>query len=216
MYSFYFDSVQLPIAPSKLSIKVRNQNKTINLINEGEVNILKKAGLTEVNFDARLPQVRYPFAIYPNGFRSAEFFLNRIESLKQNQEPFQFVVSRVAPSGKLLFDTNMRVSIEDYEIKEDADEGLDVIVSIKLKQYKDYGTKVPVIKSTPSKTTVSVEKQRPVTKTVPKTYTVASGDSLWKICKKELGDGSKYNEIAKLNGISNPNLIRPGQVIRFG
>lgn len=216
MYSFYIDGVQLPIAPAKLNIKIKNQNKTINLINHGEVNILKKAGLTEVDFDLRLPQVRYPFAVYPNGFRKAEFFLNRIEALKQDEEPFQFIVSRTSENGKLLFDTNMRVSIEDYEIKEDANEGTDVIVSIKLKQYKDYGTKIPVIKSSPTKTTLSVANKRTVSKPISKTYTVKSGDTLWKICQKELGDGSKYAEIASLNSIANANLIYPGQVIRFG
>jgi LysM repeat protein len=216
MYSFYLDGVQLPIAPSKLTIKIKNQNKTLNLINDGEVNLLKTAGLTEVNFDARFPQVRYPFGVYPNGFRTAEFFLNKLETLKQGREPFQFVVSRMSQGGDLLFDTNLRVSIEDYDIEESAAEGLDVIVSIKLKQYKYFGKKTPIIKTTPTKTTLSVTDKRTVTRAIPKTYTVQPGDSLWKICKKELGDGSKYNEIASLNSIANANLIYPGQVIRFG
>jgi nucleoid-associated protein YgaU len=216
MYSFYIDGVQLPIAPAKLNIKIKNQNRTITLINDGEVNILKTAGLTEITFDARLPQVRYPFAIYPNGFRSADFFLNKFEILKQSGEPFQFVVSRVSQNGNLLFDTNMRVAIEDYDIEESAAEGLDVIVSIKLKQYKNFGKKTPIIKTTQSKTTLSVENKRTVTKPIPKTYTVQPGDSLWKICQKELGNGSKYSDIASLNGLANASLIYPGQVIRFG
>jgi LysM repeat protein len=216
MYSFYIDGVQLPIAPAKLNIKIKNQNRTITLINDGEVNILKTAGLTEVVLDARLPQVRYPFAVYPNGFRSADFFLNKFETLKQVGESFQFVVSRVAPNGSLLFDTNMRVAIEDYNIEESAAESLDVIVSIKLKQYKDFGKKTPIIKTIQSKTTLSVENKRTVTKPIPKTYTVQPGDSLWKICQKELGNGSKYSDIASLNGLANASLIYPGQVIRFG
>ena len=72
------------------------------------------------------------------------------------------------------------------------------------------------LKTTPTKTILSVENKRPAAKQVPKTYTVQPGDSLWKICKKELGDGSKYLEIASLNNIANANLIQPGQVIRFG
>lgn len=216
MYSLFIDGVQLPIAPSKLNTKIKNQNKAIKLINDGEVNILKTAGLTEVTFDARLPQVRYPFAVYPNGFRSADFFLNKLETLKQSGEPFQFVVSRMSQGGKLLFDTNLRVSIEDYDIEENAAEGLDVIVSIKLKQYKYFGKKTPIIKTTPTKTTVSVANKRTETKPAPKTYTVKSGDTLWKICQKELGNGSKYSDIATLNGLANANLIHPGQVIRFG
>jgi len=32
-------------------MKIKNANKTITLINEGEVNLLKKAGLTEIEFE---------------------------------------------------------------------------------------------------------------------------------------------------------------------
>lgn len=49
-----------------------------------------------------------------------------------------------------------------------------------------------------------------------KTYTVKSGDSLWKIAQQYLGAGSKYGDIYALNkGTigSNPNLIKPGQVL---
>ena len=44
---------------------------------------------------------------------------------------------------------------------------------------------------------------------------VEPGDTLSQICKTYLGDGSKtkYTAIAKLNGISNPNLIIDGQKI---
>ena len=47
------------------------------------------------------------------------------------------------------------------------------------------------------------------------TYTVKSGDSLWKIAQKQLGDGTRWREIYDLNKDtigSNPNLIYAGQV----
>lgn len=43
--------------------------------------------------------------------------------------------------------------------------------------------------------------------------TVARGDSLWAICKKFYGDGSLAYKLATANGIKNPNLIYPGQVL---
>lgn len=46
-------------------------------------------------------------------------------------------------------------------------------------------------------------------------YTVQKGDSLWSIAKKQLGDGTKYKEIARKNGIANPNRIYPGQVLKL-
>lgn len=52
----------------------------------------------------------------------------------------------------------------------------------------------------------------------PKTYTVKPGDTLWAIAKKTLNDGSRWREIYNnnVNVIGkDPNLIRPGQVLRI-
>jgi LysM repeat protein len=45
------------------------------------------------------------------------------------------------------------------------------------------------------------------------TYTVVSGDTLWAISERFYGDGSKYQVIADASGVSNPDLIHPGQVL---
>jgi len=48
-------------------------------------------------------------------------------------------------------------------------------------------------------------------------YTVGRGQSLWEIARQQLGDGSRYNEILRLNpGLTrNPDLIFPGQTLRL-
>ncbi|BCZ23619.1 LysM peptidoglycan-binding domain-containing protein [Mycobacterium senriense] len=46
-----------------------------------------------------------------------------------------------------------------------------------------------------------------------RTYTVASGDTLWAIAERFYGDGNRYQAIADASGISNPDLIQPGQVL---
>lgn len=47
------------------------------------------------------------------------------------------------------------------------------------------------------------------------TYIVKKGDTLSEIAERELGDWRKYTYLANLNGISNPNLIYVGQVIKL-
>lgn len=47
------------------------------------------------------------------------------------------------------------------------------------------------------------------------TYKVQPGDSLSKISQIKYGDFSMVDEIARLNNISNVNLILPGQVLRL-
>ena len=47
-----------------------------------------------------------------------------------------------------------------------------------------------------------------------RTYIVKSGDSLWAIAEKQLGDGTRYNEIKTLNGLKN-DTIHAGQVLKL-
>ena len=119
-----------------------------------------------------------------------------------------------------MFDTNMKVSMEDYKITEDAKEGFDLMVDIKLKQWRDYGTKTVNISFDMSRPKASVEPQRETgaspAPTEAQTYTVVKGDCLWNIAKKFYGNGSKYSVIYNANRSvigGNPNLIYPGQVL---
>lgn len=217
-YTMYLGGVLMPITPSKVKVKINNQNDTLTLINGDEINILKEPGLTDVSFDLLLPQVSYPFT--NGGAQSADYYLSLFERLKTSKEPFQFILNRSMPSGKRLFYTNLTVGMEDYQITDDAEEGFDITVTVSLKQYRHYGTKTVTIQPapTPAETpTATVEQPQRETSQAPQqtTYTVKSGDCLWNIAKKYLGDDSRYNEIYNLNKdkITNPNLIYAGQVL---
>ena len=216
MYSFFFDDMQLPVTPSKLSVKIKGNNKTLTLVNEGDINFLRSPGLTEISFEMLLPMLeQYSFA---SEYHQPDYYLGILESYVTEKKPFRFIVSRVSPSGDKLYDTNIKVSLEDYTVSEDATDGFDVTVSINLKQYIDYATKkVTVTKpDNSSKSTLKTEKPRETSgKPTTKTYTVKSGDCLWTIAKKYYGNGAQYTKIYNANKdkISNPNLIYVGQVL---
>lgn len=217
-YDFYLDKCLLPVTPSKLQVKINNANKTMTLMNEGEINIIKKAGLTDIEFECDIPQVQQPYAVYPSGFKDASYFLDYFEKLKTSNKPFQFIVCRRLPNNKQLFNTNIKVSLEDYRITEDAGDGFDLTVKISLKQWKSYGTKTVVISSGAG--TASITESRETTNSptpaASQTYVVVKGDCLWNIAKKFYGNGSKYIVIYDANkGTigSDPNKIYPGQVL---
>lgn len=215
MYYFYMGSVLLPIAPEKFSLKVKNANKTMTLINEGEVNFLKEAGLTELEFDVLIPAVQYSFAKYDGGFKTPKYFTDHFESLKISKKPFQFIVVRKMPDGKLLFNNDMTVSMESYTIKEQVKDGFDLTVSIKLKQYRPYGTKIVKVANNTASVTETREQTNSPAPKKETTYSVQKGDTLWGIAKKFYGNGSKYTKIYEANKdkIKNPNLIYVGQVL---
>lgn len=218
-YYFYLGNVLLPIPPSKLELKISNNNKTYDLINYSQINVLKNPGLSSLEFEVVLPNTKYPFAMYKNNFQNAKYYLGVLENLKVNRSAFQFIVVRKFPNGKDIFNTNIKVALEEYTITDTTEEGFDTRVKIKLKQYKEYSTK---------KVQVTIKQYKPpaVTRTVTtnntaaakpsgQNYTVKRGDCLWNIAKRFYGNGAKYTTIYNANRskIKNPNLIYPGQVL---
>lgn len=205
MYEFYMDGVLLPVTPGALTIKVANQNKTINLINEGQRNIIKTAGLSKISFSALLPNREYPFARYSGGYQPAQYYMSKLESLKNACKPFEFSVIRIDDSGEELMSAQpMTVSLESYELAEDAGSyGVDVMAKIELLQYAPYHTKSIEFKKSESSTTTkkATVTQKRDTTTTPKnkTYTVKQGDTLWDIARVHLGNGSKWTSIYSLN-----------------
>lgn len=209
-YACYLGGVELP-TPAKLTVKIKSKNKTLILLNEGEINFLRTPGLSEIVLPLTLPML--------TGSRSPDYYLGVLERLKTSKAPTQFILVRVSPDGRTLYDTNMRVSVEDYNIVEDAKEGLDVSVDVNLKQWRSYGTKTVKVEQSAENTqvqTVSVEKERDAsTAPTAKTYTVKAGDTLWALAAKYYGSGAQYTKIynANTDKISNPNLIYVGQVL---
>lgn len=219
-YEFYLGGIRFPVPPQKLKLKTKGQNETMTLINGNEINILNPPGLTEISFDVLLPWTEYPFAEYDGGFEPPEYFLSTLDVIKREQKPVQFVVIRESPQGDSLFDTNMTVSLEDYTVAEDAKDGLDVTVSISLKNYIFVSTQKYEIQETKEKeeAEVLVEEERDASSAPEhETYTVKKGDCLWNIAKRYLGNGSRYPEIYNLNRdkIRDPNRIQTGQVIKM-
>ena len=200
MYEVYLDNLLLPIAPSKISRKIGNQNTTMNLINNGEVSILKSAGLMEIDFEFLLPNVPYPFATYKQGFERPEFYLDKLKKLKDGAKPFQFKINRRFPDGGMIFDNDIRVSLEDYTIMDDVKEGFDVRVAIGLKEYRFYATTQVTASVVEDQTTITTSKDREEGNPPAQgSYTVVGGDCLWNIAKKIYGNGSKYTGIYQAN-----------------
>ncbi len=206
-YDFYLDKCLLPVTPQKLQIKINNANFTVTLINEGEVNILKTAKLTDIEFDCEIPQVKYPFSSYPNGFKPAEYFLEYFEKLKTDKKPFQFIVSRSMPTGKTLFSTNIKVTMESYTLTEKAG-NFDITVKIKLKQYREYGTKTAKIKSENGKSMMAEQSGRAVSTVSEAPPTIGSN-----VIVNGRLHGNSYGEApgqTRTNYRGKINYINPG------
>lgn len=221
-YACYLFGERMPQTPAKLSVEISGKNSTLTLLNEGEINFLKYPGLTEITLSLVFPML--------SAGKRPDYYLALLERAKTQKTTTQFIMTRTTPAGQLLFDTNIKVSVEDYTVEENAANGLDVSVEVKLKQYRDFSTRVVTLKTAAArdggndgidngnaveKTTTTIQTTRPATGAPEaKTYTVKKGDTLWGIAKKYYGNGAKYQTIyaANKDKIKNPNLIYVGQV----
>lgn len=203
-YDVYIDGLILPITPGEITSKFGSTNEVITLINEGEINILKSPSLTEISFEARFPMRNYPYSREPLDFQA---YYKHFNDLKSNKKPFRFIVSRQTLKGVPTWYTNLEMALEEFEVKESADEGDDVIISFELKQYKNYGVKTlrTNIPNNPN-SNVSVsdnprpepEPQSPPIKQNAK-YMTQQEDTWWSIAQAAYGDGSKWNIIYEAN-----------------
>lgn len=137
MYEIYIDKILLPVAPEKIEIKNKNMNKSYELVNGSEFNILKEDGLKTISFECLLPTSVYPFSQYKNGFKNPEEYINELLDLKELKKSFKLKIIRGEP-----FDTNIEVSLEDITLCEDAVEGRDIIVKLTFKEFRPLEVKI--------------------------------------------------------------------------
>ena len=139
MYRLIIDGQYVPIPPEKISIKVDGDNKTMTLINLGEVNILRNPKLTEISFDLLLPNQYYPFAFYSDGkYKGADEYIKKYKELLSSKKAFKLEIYRYAPNDKKIFNTILTVSLERLTITDSVSDGFDSRVSLEFEEYRKY------------------------------------------------------------------------------
>lgn len=161
MYQVFLGTIPLPITPSRIETKINGRNETVELVDGSQVPILRLPGLTEISFEFMIPSQNYPFASLVGSALGAltgalgavgglvqsalsSSLLYELERRKKDKEPFQFIVVRLGEGLSIVnaYNTNLKVTLEDYSIIEDAENGMDIIVSVNLRQYVPYSTKI--------------------------------------------------------------------------
>ena len=217
-YYVFLDIIPLPVAPEKIEITVPNLNKTVTMVDQGEINILRGKGLKEITFDMLVPSFKYPFANYSFGSISTSQIIARLEYLKEQGEPVYFIVTRCR-RGLPAWWTNIRVSVEDFTVTEDANNGTDVIISINLKEYREYSTKFATVEKKEDGTVeAKFSNSRPITGSIAPTFkpsafvkpedttiTIEPDNTLYNALKTKLGttNSEVHNVIKKANAVKN-------------
>lgn len=219
MYRFYLKQGEkqllFPVTPSRMVSKTGSGNKQVSILQMGQMSLLRFPNLREIRFTALFPGRQYHFVQVEDGFHEPSYFWELLQEFQQAKKPVQFLVFRQLADGSRIFCENIQMTLEDLQITEKGGEQGDLWVEISLREYKEAkSVKYEAIQEG-EKTVLSSSGAQREEKEAPKTYTVQKGDSLWAIARKNYGSGERYKEIAQKNGITNPNLIYPGQVLQL-
>ena len=205
----FLDCIPLPVAPEKIEISVPSLNKTVTMVDQGEINIVRGKGLKEISFEMLVPSFKYPFANYSFGSFSTSQVIARLEYLKEAGKPVYFIVTRCR-EGKPAWWTNIKVSIEDFTVTEDANNGTDVIISINLKEYKEYSTKLAKVETKSDGTVVAkFDNPRSITGNIAPTANITKIMESGKTIKKLAVDAGKtlYNTMKTTLGTTDANIF---------
>lgn len=184
--------LQIPVLPEEIKISHNAGNSSVSVIDLGEIIIKQGRKATQYSFSSIFPL--YPFKGSIETISSPKTYVSQIQKFINDKSVVKFVFAR-ANNEFVGFTVN--AVIDKFEYSESGDDPGTIEYSITFKEYRS--VTVNQIKTKKKKAIKTSKKQRTTTKTTKKTYKVKSGDCLYNIAKKELGNANRWKEIYNLN-----------------
>lgn len=214
------EAIEFPVLPGKIEVSSSGGNKTYDINKLGEINVIGTQRLMEISFESFFPASWFPGCnVSAQELFEPKHYLDYIQRWRESKKPMRLVLVGST------FNINLPVSIERFVPSESGGAVGDIAYQISFKEYRFYAAKKVKVETSGASGTVTMPKllsspnksARPDTRVQPKTYTLVAGDNLWKVAQKFLGNGARYNEIQKLNGIKDSELKRlpVGKVIKL-
>ena len=202
VFSFLFDGeeLSLPVSPLPYGWGVAQTARELTVNGTGSVYLPGDGAAHSEPLEFLLPAREYPFCV-PGAVPDPTHYIKRFTAWIQGKRIGRYVVPGMI---------NARVVLEELTYEERDGTG-DVYCKLYLKES-------PVLEAVTTEAAASTDSaSRPAMETAAaaQTYTAVSGDCLSVICRRFYGGGTAryYNALAAYNGIKNPHLIFPGQVL---
>ena len=201
--------IRIPVVPAEYTVTSEQDNTSVTVCNLGEVTLRGKRKLQQISFSSFFPR-QYNSGYCDVRSKSPITMVKKVEKMKR------------AGSVKLIITgvLSMKVTIESFEWGENDGTG-DISYTLSMKEYRTVSIPASVlVKEQPAQPAAAGSdggtsgRDQPET-TGTQSYTVKSGDSLSAIARKLTGS-TNWQTIYEQNKAvigSNPNMIKPGQVL---
>ncbi|MEN6325785.1 MAG: LysM domain-containing protein [Syntrophomonas sp.] len=203
--------LRIPVNPGEINVRREKLLDTINIISLGEIDFPHGEKVKEITFSSFFPaDYDASYCSYPD-IPDPQEAMNQLTAWTAASTPVRLIISDT------IINTLVLVSSHTSIFK--GGEPGDVYYDLIMRTWREVKVRAAAEGANASTGTGNVVlgaktmPNRPDVKPVPKTYTVKAGDSLFKIAKMELGNGSKWQDIYAKNTATigkKPELIQPG------
>ena len=196
--------LELPWPLQEHNISSPHNTYSFDTINMGEVLAIGKKKLREMTISSYFPAKPYPF-LFSQTFPEPSVCIEMINKWRLSGKPIRVAIMDT--------DINLAMAIESFDYgKEDGDGSGDVAFTLTLREYSYLNVERS---KKPSKKAGLKERPREAKANQGGTYIVKKGDTLWDLADKRLGSGSRWREIAKLNGVKDPRRLQIGTKLKM-
>ena len=132
-YKVYIDDMEIPVTPAEISTKFKSKNDFYSLMNGEVFTAIRKPDLDSWSFGFYAFSKPHPSV---DLFTSQDVIRDKLKSLKADKKVFEFIVIRTTSDMSLKNSICKFMTLEDYDIKENADWRTNIFITLELKEYK--------------------------------------------------------------------------------
>lgn len=182
---------EFPSLPSEVTVDDGVSYQTYKIISLGEVKLPKGTQCKAISWDSYFFGPSKKNELMMQDYKAPKRCVKNLERFHDEGTPLQVLITEVG--------INADMTISSFQWKPYGGHG-NIQYSIKFEEYKELSLKVA--KNAVTTTTPNSSADTPTERAeapAAKTYTIVSGDTLWKIAQKNLGSGASWTKIYDAN-----------------
>lgn len=192
--------IQMPVTPGEFAVEVGRNITVLDMAQAGEAAFPGLSALFDAPMEFLLPAESRNYT--RGGYAGDPYaYVKQLADWSETGEVLRLIVTDTP--------VNFPVLLGPVRYGEQDGTG-DVVVRLNVRRYRELAAETTTVKPDTGNLTRSAQRAAQP----ERVHTVAKGDTLWGIARKQYGDGSFCWKLAKYNGIKNANLIYPGQVVK--